>query len=119
MTYRVLLPGYRQLGFCLQANMKRTESDLKDLISRGGIIRLVKGSYPETGELVYKKRRDVDANYVRLMIMLFEGGGRIAIGTHDGKLIDKARELAREQKRDFELQLLKAIRDDIKQTVTE
>jgi proline dehydrogenase len=118
-TYREILPGHRQLGLCLQANMKRTESDLKDLISRGGIIRLVKGAYPETGELVYKKRSDVDANYVRLMTMLFEGGGRFAIGTHDGKLIDKARELAKEQKRDFEFQMLKGIRDDIKPTLIE
>src|SRR3989442_9922114 len=111
-TYKEFLPSHQQLGVCLQANMKRTESDLKDLISRGGIIRLVKGAYPETGELVYKKRSDVDASYVRLMTMLFEGGGRFAIGTHDGKLIDKARELAKEQKRDFEFQMLKGIRDD-------
>src|SRR5205807_456741 len=52
-AYKEILPGHQQLGVCLQANMKRTESDLKDLISRGGIIRLVKGAYPETGELVY------------------------------------------------------------------
>ena len=113
-TYRELLPSHPQLGVCLQANMKRTESDLKDLIPRGGIIRLVKGAYPESGEVAYKKRREVDANYVRLMTMLFEGGGGFAIGTHDGKLIDKARELAKDHKPDFEFQFLKGIRDDIK-----
>jgi proline dehydrogenase len=117
--YREILPSHRRLGVCLQANMKRTESDLKDLISRGGIIRLVKGAYPESGELAYKKRSDVDANYVRLMTMLFEGGGQFAIGTHDGKLIDKARELAKLQKRDFEFQLLKGIRDEIKPILIE
>jgi len=118
-TYREILPSHRQLGVCLQANMKRTESDLKDLIPRGGIIRLVKGAYPESAELAYKKRSDVDANYVKLMTMLFEGRGRFAIGTHDGKLIDKASELAKGQKIDFELQLLKGIRDDIKPTLIE
>ena len=113
-TYREILPGHRQLGVCLQANMKRTESDLKDLIPRGGIIRLVKGAYPENGEVAYKRRSEVDANYVRLMTMLFAGKGRFAIGTHDGKLIDRARELAKNHKPDFEFQLLKGIRDDIK-----
>ncbi len=113
-TYREILPRHPQLGVCLQANMKRTESDLKDLVSRGGIIRLVKGAYPENAELAYKKRSDVDASYIKLMTMLFEGGGRFAIGTHDGRLIDKARELAKLGKRDFEFQLLKGIRDDIK-----
>jgi proline dehydrogenase len=118
-TYRELLPSHRQLGVCLQANMKRTDSDLKDLISLGGTIRLVKGAYPETGEVAYKKRSDVDANYVRLMTMLFERGGGFAIGTHDGKLIDKARELAKDHKPDFEFQLLKGIRDDIKPVLIE
>ena len=117
--YTEILPSHRHLGVCLQANMKRTESDLKDLIPRGGIIRLVKGAYPESAELAYKKRSDVDANYVRLMTLLFEGGGQFAIGTHDGKLIDKARDLAKEEKRDFEFQLLKGIRDDIKPTLVE
>jgi len=116
-TYKEILPSHRHLGVCLQANMKRTESDLKDLIPHGGIIRLVKGAYPESAELAYKKRSDVDANYVRLMTMLFEGGGQFAIGTHDGKLIDKARDLAKQEKRDFEFQLLKGIRDDIKPTL--
>jgi proline dehydrogenase len=118
-TYREILPSHRQLGVCLQANMRRTESDLKDLIPRGGIIRLVKGAYPESAELAYKKRGEVESNYVRLMTMLFEGGARFAIGTHDGKLIDKAKELAKERKRDFEFQLLKGIRDDIKPTLIE
>jgi len=118
-TYREILPSHGQLGVCLQANMKRTESDLKDLISRGGIIRLVKGAYPESGEVAYKRRSEVDANYVRLMTMLFEEGGRFAIGTHDGKLIDKARELAKDRKPNFEFQLLKGIRDDVKPILIE
>jgi len=118
-TYREILPSHGQLGVCLQANMKRTESDLKDLISRGGIIRLVKGAYPESGEVAYNRRSEVDANYVRLMTMLFEEGGRFAIGTHDGKLIDKARELAKDRKPNFEFQLLKGIRDDVKPILIE
>ena len=80
---------------------------------------MVKGAYPENGELAYKKRSEVDANYVRLMTMLFEGRGRFAIGTHDGKLIDKARELAKDGKPNFEFQLLKGIRDDIKPALIE
>jgi len=117
-TYKEILPSYPDLGVCLQANMKRTDSDLKDLTSRKGTIRLVKGAYPETREIVYKRRSDVDSNYVRLMTLLFEGGNHFALGTHDGKLINKARELAKEHTGDFEFQLLKGIREDIKPTLT-
>jgi proline dehydrogenase len=113
-TYSEILPSYPRLGICLQANMKRTESDLKDIIHRGGRVRLVKGAYPENAEVAYRKRSDVDANYLRLMTMLFGEGDHFGIGTHDGKLIDKARNLAEDYKRDFEFQLLKGIRDDIK-----
>ncbi|HEX9430224.1 MAG TPA: proline dehydrogenase family protein [Candidatus Bathyarchaeia archaeon] len=116
-TYKEFLPSHQQLGVCLQANMKRTESDLKDLISRGGIVRLVKGAYPENAEVAYKKRSDIEANYLKLMAMLFEEGDRFGIGTHDGKLIDRARLLAKDHKRDFEFQMLKGIRDDIKPTL--
>jgi proline dehydrogenase len=113
-TYLEILPSYPHLGVCLQANMKRTESDLKDLIHCGGRIRLVKGAYPESAEVAYKKRSDVDANYLKLMTTLFEEGDHFGIGTHDGNLIDNARTLAKDYKRDFEFQLLKGIRDDIK-----
>ena len=118
-TYLEILPSHPRLGVCLQANMKRTESDLKDLISRGGRVRLVKGAYPENTEVAYKKRSDVEANYLKLMAMLFEDGDHFGIGTHDGKLIDKARTLAKEYKRDFEFQLLKGIRDDIKPSLVQ
>jgi proline dehydrogenase len=113
-TYLEILPSYPRLGICLQANMKRSESDLKELIPHGGRVRLVKGAYPESAEVAYKKRSDVDAHYLKLMTTLFEKGDHFAIGTHDGKLIAKARDLAGDYKRDFEFQLLKGIRDDIK-----
>jgi proline dehydrogenase len=118
-TYLEILSSYPRLGVCLQANMKRTESDLKELIPRGGRIRLVKGAYPERVAVAYKKRGDVDANYLKLMTVLFEEGDHFGIGTHDGKLIDKARNLAKDHKRDFEFQLLKGIRDDIKPSLVE
>jgi len=113
-VYRELLGAHTDLGLCLQANMKRTENDLKDLVPRGGKIRLVKGAYPENGEVAFKRRSEVNANYLRLMHMLFEHGGFFAIGTHDEKMITEARNLSGDYKADFEFQLLKGIRDDLK-----
>jgi proline dehydrogenase len=118
-TYLEILPSHRRLGVCLQANMKRTESDLNKIISSGGIVRLVKGAYPENTELAYKKRSDVEANYLKLMATLFEEGDQFGIGTHDGKLIDAARNMAKGHKRDFEFQMLKGIRDDVKPSLIE
>jgi proline dehydrogenase len=115
--YRELISANRELGLCLQANMKRTESDLRDLLPLGGKIRLVKGAYPENGEVAFKRRSELNANYLRLMHMLFEQGGFFAIGTHDEKMITEARNLSRDYKADFEFQLLKGIRDDLKSSL--
>ena len=118
-TYRGLLGSHKSVGMCLQANMKRTENDLKDLLPRGAKIRLVKGAYPENNEVAYKRRSDVDANYRRLMEILFDQGEFFAIGTHDGKLVEAAKEMSRDHKAHFEFQLLKGIRDDLKPSLVD
>jgi len=112
--YRELLVTYKNLGLCLQANMKRSESDLRDLLPRGGKIRLVKGAYPENGDVAFKRRSELNANYLLLMHILFEQGKFFAIGTHDEKMIIEAEKLSRDRTADFEFQLLKGIRDDLK-----
>lgn len=112
--YRELIDSHKDLGLCLQANMKRSESDLRDLLPRGGKIRLVKGAYPENGEVAYKRRSELNANYLRLMRVLFEQGNFFAIGTHDQKMINEAEKLSHDHNGDFEFQLLKGIRDDLK-----
>ncbi len=113
-VYRELLSTHKELGMCLQANMKRSENDLRDLLPRGGKIRLVKGAYPENGEIAFKRRSELNTNYLRLTHLLFEQGGFFAIGTHDEKMISEAKNLSRDHKADFEFQLLKGIRDDLK-----
>ena len=113
-TYRELLSSHPSVGMCLQANLKRTEGDMKDLLKRGGKIRLVKGAYPENRQIAYKHGAELNANYLRLMNLLFEKGDFFAIGTHDGKLIDAAKELSRARKVNFEFELLKGIRDELK-----
>src|SRR5205807_8981736 len=112
--YRELLGTHKDLGLCLQANMKRTESDLRDLLPRGGKIRLVKGAYPENREVAFKRRSELNANYLRLMHILFEQNGFFAIDTHDEKMINEAKKLSRHQKADFKFQLLKGMRHDLK-----
>ena len=112
--YRELLGTHKDLGLCLQANMKRSENDLRDLLPRGGKIRLVKGAYPENGEVAFRRRSELNANYLRLMRLLFEQGGFFAIGTHDQKMINEAEKLSHDHNANFEFQLLKGIRDDLK-----
>jgi proline dehydrogenase len=112
--YLSLFEKYERLGVVIQANLKRTQSDLDMLLGKGAKIRLVKGAYHENPKNAYRTRHTVDENYRKLMSTLFEQGNEFAIATHDSKLIDLAINLSKKHERKFEFQMLKGIRDELK-----
>jgi proline dehydrogenase len=112
--YLSLFEKYERLGIAIQANLKRTEQDLKMLLENGAKIRLVKGAYRENQKNAYKTRHEVDENYKKLTKMLFSYGNEFAIATHDSKMIDLAMDLSKKNERKFEFQMLKGIRDELK-----
>ena len=105
---------HRNLGIVLQAYMRRSEADLPKLMDAGAKIRLVKGAYRESRDVVYPSRKEVSGSFSRLMAVLFERGDGFAIATHDSALVDEARLLAESKHADFEFEMLKGIRDDLK-----
>lgn len=96
--YKRIKENYQNSGICLQAYLKRTEKDLKDLLTIKPSIRLVKGAYSESNNIAFEKKNDVDKNYYKLSeIMLNEirdNNLRIAFATHDINLINKITEAA-------------------------
>lgn len=112
--YYDLFSRYERLGIALQANLKRSQNDLVDLLSNGAKIRLVKGAYREESKISYKSKLDVDENFAKLMKTLFKKGNEFGIATHDGVLVDKAIKLSKVYPKKFEFQMLKGIREDIK-----
>ena len=82
------------VGVCVQAYLRRTESDLRSLLPLGGAIRLVKGAYNEPAEVAFPKKSEVDENYFELAKSLLgqdarHEGVRAAIATHDRTLIQR------------------------------
>lgn len=112
--YQSFFSKYERLGIALQANLKRTEDDLKGLIRIGAKIRLTKGAYKEDAKIAFKSKQEVDKNFVKLMKTLFKETNEFAIATHDMVIINKAKDLAKKYPKKFEFQLLKGIRDEIK-----
>jgi len=106
--------SHRRLGVALQAYMRRSESDLKVLLDDGAKIRLVKGAYRENPDVVFRGRDEIRDSYVRLMEMLFDRGEGFAIGTHDSAMVERAKKLADAKHVDFEFEMLKGIRDELK-----
>ena len=112
--YEDVLARHPHLGIALQSYLKRSEADLKLLLDRGAKIRLVKGAYHESHDLVFGTRKEIRENFTNLMGMLFERCDHFSIGTHDSSLIDRAKKLAESSHADFEFELLKGIRDPLK-----
>ncbi len=117
--YYTYFTKYERLGIVLQANLKRTSNDMKDLLQIGAKIRLVKGAYREKSKISYKSKSDVDENFVKLMNKLFKEGNEFAIATHDSKLIRKAQKKSKYYPRKFEFQFLKGIRDELKKELVQ
>ena len=112
--YNTLFSKYERVGVALQANLKRAEDDLNDLLEIGAKIRLVKGAYREKASISFKSKQDVDKNYMKLMMILFKKGNEFAIASHDGKIIEEAQKLSKKYPKKFEFQMLKGIRDELK-----
>ncbi len=88
-------PG--NVGIVLQAYLKRTQDDIKYLNTFNNKsypinIRLCKGIYIEPEEIAYKKRSEVNKNYIDCLQLIFNSGMFPAIATHDKYLLKFATE---------------------------
>ncbi|HSO30517.1 MAG TPA: proline dehydrogenase family protein [Candidatus Sulfomarinibacteraceae bacterium] len=118
--YERLKAAQPNIAICLQAYLRRTAADIQRLLPLSPEIRLVKGAYAEPASIAYQTRHDVDANYLALCVSMLEavrGGGsvRIALGTHDVRLIEQVAEHAAAlglPRTSFEIQMLYGIRMD-------
>ena len=104
------------VGTVIQGYLYRSEKDIQDLLRIGCRIRLVKGAYKEPSEIAFPRKKDVDANYIKLMRLLLPSGIYHALATHDPNMIEAAIRFAAEHgitKDKFEFQMLYGIRTDL------
>ncbi|RVW02806.1 proline dehydrogenase family protein [Rhodococcus xishaensis] len=102
------------LGTVLQAYLRRTEGDCRDLAGAGSRIRLCKGAYREPESVAYRSRAEVAASYMRCLAILMRGDGYPMVATHDPRIIGSIDELLWETGKgvdSFEHQMLFGIRD--------
>ncbi len=81
---------YSNVGTVIQAYLRRSERDVKELIKLKANIRLCKGIYIEPAEIVFKERDEIRQNFSRLLEMLLISGCYVGIATHDEQLVDSA-----------------------------
>lgn len=112
--YRSLSKVHGNVGVAIQAYLKRSAKDLDDLLAVEGKVRLCKGAYRESSDIIIGSKESIDQNFFDLMKVLFEKGDNFAMATHDDKLIEGAKELSKDYKKNFEFQMLLGIRENLK-----
>ncbi|HLP28115.1 MAG TPA: proline dehydrogenase family protein [Candidatus Didemnitutus sp.] len=112
---RLRKEGHDNVGVVIQAYLRRSESDIRSLLSLEPSIRLCKGIYVESEEHAFKDPDEIRANYRALLRILLDGRGRTHIATHDESLIVDAEKALAEfgVTRDrYEFQMLLGVRED-------
>ncbi|MCW2568926.1 MAG: proline dehydrogenase [Mycobacterium sp.] len=110
-----LRKDFPDTGVAVQAYLRRTEADCRDLAVAGSRVRLCKGAYAEPESVAFQGALDVDRSYVRCLNVLLAGDGYPMVATHDPRIVAIAEERAHWYERDthsFEFQLLYGIRPD-------
>jgi proline dehydrogenase len=118
--YRDAVAGHPQTRMAIQAALRRTPLDLEALAPLKPRVRLVKGAYREPVELAQQGKAEIQAQYKFLTDWLFRDGGDPAFGTHDGELIDYARQAAAKAgkaPKEFQIQMLYGIRRKLQRSL--
>lgn len=108
--------GLNDVGIVLQSYLYRTFADAQELVKLPARIRICKGAYLEPPEVAFSDKKDVDANYVKVMQLLLSSGTYHGIATHDPKMIDATINFASREgigKEKFEFQMLYGVRRDL------
>jgi proline dehydrogenase len=112
---RDLRQDFPETGAVLQAYLRRTEQDCKELAYAGSRVRLCKGAYKEPESVAVQGRAEVRLSYVRCLKALMAGDGYPMVATHDPKLIEITAALVEANHREkgtYEYQMLFGIRPD-------
>lgn len=117
--YRELREKYDNIGTVIQSCLRRSEADVAALLESGTTdIRLCKGIYIEPEEIAFCDPDEIRDSYCRLLEQLVDGGARrVAIATHDPKLVEFAEGIisSRGLRRDrYEFQMLLGVAENLR-----
>ena len=108
--------GYDNVGVVLQAYLRRTIDDVRNLADLRPNVRLCKGIYVEPPEIAFRDFEAVRANFVKALETLLDAGAYVGIATHDEWLADQGRRTVSERKlgtEEYEFQMLLGVREDL------
>jgi proline dehydrogenase len=107
------------VGIAIQAYLRRSANDIRELVETNGVVRLVKGAYSEKREIVFQRKEEINKNYERLMLYLFKNARAFTLATHDSNMIEKGLELNKKYKKEVTYAMLNGIRNEYAKSLAE
>jgi len=124
--YRILKKEFpKNVGLVVQAYMKRTLNDIKDLMDLHSDeiplnYRLCKGIYVEPKEIAYKNYEEINQHFLEDLEFMFANKIYPGIATHDKNLVEGAYKLIDKYKvpnEKFEFQMLYGVTPELRQSI--
>jgi len=91
--FREIRERHANVGVVLQAYLKRSEHDARDLARMGARVRVCKGIYREPADIAYHDGDEINRSFLRLVELLLGHGCHVAIATHDERLVEGAQRI--------------------------
>jgi proline dehydrogenase len=123
-VYRELRKDFDNVGVVVQSCLRRTESDVAELLQGGPTnIRVCKGIYIEPEAIAFQDADEIRDSYQQILQRLLEGGAtRVGVATHDPILINQARDTVRKLKitKDrYEFQMLLGVAEPLRKELVQ
>ncbi len=115
--FRRLHRKFPLTGIVVQAYLRRTEDDVRELLKAKTNFRLCKGIYKEKPDIAFQSREEVQQSYIRLLEMMLRKKSYVGIATHDSVLVEAAERFIREMKlkqTQYEFQMLLGVRPELR-----
>lgn len=121
-VYHRLRENYANLGVVLQARLRRTLADARELARVKANIRVCKGIYIEPYAISYTDPEIIRKNFVAILDVLLSAGCYVGIATHDERLVwESERIVARLglAPADYEFQMLLGVLPALRRVIRE
>jgi proline dehydrogenase len=116
--YKLRSEGFLNVGPCIQAYLKRSESDVRELTKSKTNIRVCKGIYVEPENIAFKDREQIKDNYLRLIHLILENNSYPCIATHDESLAENTNQIVKKydlHKGEYEFQMLLGVQPKLRE----
>ncbi len=107
--YEMSREYYPNCGVVIQAYMRRSYADVERLTKQKANFRLCKGIYVEPEEIAYKKKEEINQNFLKILRLMLDNKAYVGIATHDDAVVNGAYKILDEfklKKEEYEFQML-------------